>query len=366
LHPLIIRMESYSQLFLIIFLVIYFFGAITFSFLINGLFLKFAGTLGIRKEAVIRWSNQKPAVGGFSFYIIFLLSITSFSIFFDTSHSLSNINSLGILVATTFSFVVGLADDAYNTKPLLKFIGQFLCGFFLIISGNYIQLTDYAALNYLMTLLWIIGIMNSINMLDNMDAISTVVSVLIITTAIIAQIILTIQPFLLITMIGVLASLLGFLYYNWHPSKIYMGDTGSQFLGCLLGIVGIHFFWNYDLTSTGYSVIFRNLILVAIVFIIPLCDTLTVVINRISKGKSPFVGGRDHTTHHLSYLGFSDRKVAWIFIIISFLSLLFIIFIMKFIKEWAFLHYLLFGCYILLVFTLLFMSTKIKSLRARQ
>jgi UDP-GlcNAc:undecaprenyl-phosphate/decaprenyl-phosphate GlcNAc-1-phosphate transferase len=359
-------MEPFSQLFVCVFLFAYFVGAVTFSFLINGLFLKFAGTLGIRKEAVIRWSNQKPAVGGFSFYILFLLSITTFSIFFDSSHSLTNINSLGILLATTFAFVVGLADDAYNTKPMLKFIGQFLCGFFLIISGNYIQITEIAWVNYALTMLWIIGIMNSINMLDNMDSITTVVSVFIILIAIIVQFIINIHSFFLIILLGVLASLLGFLYYNWHPSKIYMGDTGSQFLGCLLGIIGIHFFWNYEVEILEDVSILKNLIIVAIAFIIPLSDTITVVINRIARGQSPFVGGRDHTTHHLSYLGLSDRQVAIVFIGISLISLIFITIILKFIPIWSNYHYLFFGSYILLVFALLFMSTKTNKLKDKQ
>jgi UDP-GlcNAc:undecaprenyl-phosphate/decaprenyl-phosphate GlcNAc-1-phosphate transferase len=121
------------------------------------------------------------------------------------------------------------------------------------------------------------------------------------------------------------ASILGFLFYNVYPSKIYMGDTGSQFLGVFLGALSIKYVWNIPHQLLPQ---YTSPILVLIVFLLPITDTTTVTINRLLKGTSPFVGGRDHTTHFLFFNGFSERKVFLIFILISLLScaVLFIIF----------------------------------------
>jgi len=103
--------------------------------------LKFSRTLGIRSNdnREIRWSaTTKPAFGGISFYIIFLLSIASHAIFFQSSTFL-DLQLVGVLAACTLGFIVGLADDAYNTKPFLKFFAQVACAAILIVTGTYIN-----------------------------------------------------------------------------------------------------------------------------------------------------------------------------------------------------------------------------------
>lgn len=348
----------------IIVYIVFFFTAGLFSFLINGLFLKFTSNLGIRNtsETIIRWgSTSKPAIGGVSFYIIFLFSIVIFSIFFNgnSSNVFYNIRFIGILLSVTMAFLMGLADDAYNTKPFLKFIVQFLCGIILIYTGTYIKIFSSESLNYAITILWIVGMMNSINMLDNMDAITSVVSITIILSALTILFLMNeisgINAFILI---GVLASLLGFLFYNWHPSKIYMGDTGSQFLGCFLGVIGIIYFWNNPSVDST-SVPSKQLLSAVLIFIIPIVDTTTVTIARLLRKQSPFVGGKDHTTHHLSYMGLSDRQVALTFLLLSLFSLSLVLIINSLIKNWGYLHILIFSSYILLVFISLFTITRI-------
>src|ERR1035437_3328831 len=114
------------SIFIIEFLV-FFVACLLFSFLINTLFLKFIKTLGIRnkEETVIRWGTQsKPAIGGISFYIIFLLSIIAYPFFFDRSMYFLNLQFIGVLFASTLGFLLGLFDDAYNTKPLIKLFTQ--------------------------------------------------------------------------------------------------------------------------------------------------------------------------------------------------------------------------------------------------
>ncbi|MFM9026573.1 MAG: MraY family glycosyltransferase, partial [Bacteroidota bacterium] len=222
--------------------------AIGFSFLINRLFLRFVRTLGIRNQndTVIRWGSQsKPAVGGFSFYILFLLSIITYSILFDSSKVFLNVEFIGILLATMLGFLLGLADDAYNTRPFLKLMTQITCGIILMSTGTKISLSYLEPVNYIITIFWVVGMMNSLNMLDNMDAITTTVSISIILSALTMMIFgkdLSSVYFMILT--GVMGALIGFLYFNWHPSKMYMGDTGSQFIGVFLAAIGIKYFWN--------------------------------------------------------------------------------------------------------------------------
>src|SRR4051812_17169867 len=108
----------------------YFIFSIILAFLLNALFLRFSRTLGMRNSPeMIRWSNmQKPAVGGISFFVLFLLSIACYGVFFPFRFMPMDTKLLGMLGAVTLAFVMGLADDAYNTKPFLKLFVQILCG----------------------------------------------------------------------------------------------------------------------------------------------------------------------------------------------------------------------------------------------
>src|SRR5580698_9356109 len=140
----------------------YFTVVFVLSILMNGLFLRFSKTMGVRKsEDTIRWSDvQKPALGGITFYITFLLSLITYSLFFGSSQFLMHSEILGLLAACTIAFLMGLADDAYNTNPILKFSTQVFCGIILIYSGIYIQVFSNIYLNYIVTMLWVVGLMN--------------------------------------------------------------------------------------------------------------------------------------------------------------------------------------------------------------
>ncbi len=339
-----------------------FFGlSIVFSFLINSLFLKFVKTLGMHNkvDTVIRWGTQsKPAVGGFSFYIIFLLSIIIYSVFFDSNQVFLSKQFIGILLASMLGFLIGLADDAYNTRPFLKFSTQVTCAIILMVTGTTINLSYLPLLNYFITIIWVVGIMNSLNMLDNMDGITSTVSISIILSALAVMLFHhEYDSVYFMVLLGVMAALLAFLYFNWFPSKMYMGDTGSQFLGVFLAAIGIRYLWNAD-PPTGDLISAKNIFLPIIVFIMPIIDTTTVVINRLGRGQSPFVGGKDHTTHALAYLGLSDRQVALVFWVLTLISLLLVIIMEKFLGEWNHNYTLLFSGYFLSMFGIFFYAAR--------
>ena len=291
------------------------------SLIINKLLLQFSESLGIRNknDINIRWSNRaKPSLGGISLFIGFLAAIIFYMIFIPTINLFSITEFVCLFIAVSLAFLMGLADDAYNTKPLLKLLIQITCGLIVAYSGIQIKITDVYILNVILTSLWVVILMNSINMLDNMDGIATIVCIYILITCLLTNIIFGVDNnsawnLIMLTTIG---SLIGFLAYNFSPAKMFMGDSGSQFLGLICAIFSLKFLWG--LNNVVSNVPFWG-ILVAIIlcFVAPCIDTITVVINRIKNKTSPFVGGKDHTTHHLFFAGYTERKIFYIFLIIG-------------------------------------------------
>jgi UDP-GlcNAc:undecaprenyl-phosphate/decaprenyl-phosphate GlcNAc-1-phosphate transferase len=341
-------------------LTIFFVVSFIFSILINYILLKFAQTLGARGKQIdqIRWSPQvKPSLGGISFFVVFLLSYIFLNLL-ETLDYAYRIRLTGILAACTLAFLMGLADDAFNTQPLLKFITQITCALVLLFTGTYIHIFENDFLNLILTIIWIVGIMNSVNMLDNMDGITTIVSISVTIFFILINTSLkqTLHPFSIIS-IGMLASLFGFLVYNFHPSKMFMGDTGSQFLGVYLGAGAINLCWNLPYDTCAVDHRFSHFVFVGLVFLLPLVDTTTVVINRSLKGNSPFIGGKDHTTHHLFFKGLTEKRIALLYFG---LSLLGVFMAYKLVLTFSYTLFWISISYIVLVFLALYINTRVK------
>lgn len=307
------------------FFVTYFFIAVLLSLAINYLLLKFSFNLGSRNNIAfkqVRWtSHVKPSVGGISFFIIFLLSWGVYGFISQEKTTAPDNQVIGVVAATSLGFLAGLYDDAFNTNPLLKFILQLACGIILVSFNVKINISNVELLNIFFTLVWVVGLMNSINMLDNMDGVTGTISVCII-AGLITVIILTGHPaadFYLLVLAGVLGALIGFLRFNWSPSKIFMGDTGSQFLGVFLAATSILFLWKFNEGNQGLLQV-KPFVLPALFFIVPIIDTTTVTIRRLLRGQSPFVGGKDHITHHFAYLGLGENRIVLILLATSLLS----------------------------------------------
>jgi len=313
-------------------------------------------------EAVRFASQNKPIFGGITFFALFLLYTLAYIFFLDKSFYV-NEQTFGLGLAVTIGFFMGLVDDLLATPPAFKFVMQIIISILLINFNIYIQISDNNIINYALTIFWIVGIMNSINMLDNMDAVTASITLTILGGMFVNIIIsndYTKLPYLL-GIIVVFAAILGFLKYNWSPSKIYMGDNGSQFLGALLGGMSIMFLWNNTTISpnAGIVSILKPFFIVVLAFIVPIIDTTTVSINRILRGQSPFVGGKDHTTHHLFYLGLKTHQVAVFLILLSVISVTLSVYIINEIKEWNNTYSIVFGAYFLIIFSALYINTKI-------
>lgn len=350
-------MESSKYLFLTYTSI--FCGIVLFSIVLNTILIKFSTNLGIRDhdEKTIRWSSSvKPSLGGITFFFSFLIAALSYGIFFEDIGIFKNKTFLALLGSSGIAFIMGFADDAYDTKPALKSGIQFLCAGIIIATDSHIQISSFEIVNIAVTVFWVVGLMNSLNMLDNMDGITSTVSIFIVLTCLISAIFAgQLTSYYFIIMLGVLGSLIAFIFHNWNPSKMFMGDAGSQFIGAFLAFISIRFLWNNDVGELSTQ---KNICLAITAFIAPLTDTTTVFINRISRGQSPFVGGKDHTTHHLSYFGLSDSQVGFVFVGISAISLLLCTIGIKFIDDWQWYHSLIFAAYCSFIFFSLFVLTK--------
>ena len=209
-----------------------------------------------------------------------------------------------VIGASAFLFMVGLVDDLIHTKPYQKLIGQVMGAAFVIYYGLSTTWTRSALLNMVITIFWLIGITNAINLLDNMDGLAGGI-------AAIASIFLALSfvangQLMEALMLAVFAAaLIGFLVYNFNPASIFMGDCGSMFIGFFLSSMAL-------LSVAGTAGRSRSLLPVLtvpiLILFIPIFDTTFVTVLRKLSGRAASQGGRDHTSHRLVALGMSERR----------------------------------------------------------
>jgi len=202
--------------------------------------------------------------------------------------------------------LIGLWDDLKNLPPLPRFIGQSVAGLVvaaaLVLGSNVANPTGSTFADVLITVIWVVGICNSINFFDNLDGGAA-------GTAAISAIFLTYlainsgQAFVAALSIVVAGATLGFLIWNRAPARIFMGDAGALFLGVLLATLTIRL--NPD-TQTSIGSFATPVLLLAI----PILDTTVAVLSRLRRGVSPFLGGKDHLSHRLVRAGLSRKMAA--------------------------------------------------------
>ncbi len=334
---------------------IIFFALFIFSFGLNYILIQFSkqlGALSLRNDGQERWDHsKKPIIGGLSFYIGFLISAILALYLSDISLGKQK-DFLPLLIITSLGFFVGIVDDALTTKPLLKLLGQVLIGVLMVLMGYEIQLFKNIYLDAPLTVFWTVGCLNSINMLDNMDGITGSVAVSIL-VAIVGVIYFNpiFSHFDLFMTSGIIGTLVGFLILNWNPSKLYMGDTGSQFLGALLAFYGIKYLWNLP-NAEGELIFTRQILLAGLIFLAPIIDSTFVTVARIRRGQSPFVGGKDHTTHHFAYLGIPIKVIPLFYIMVTGLATLLVYSSFTVKENWSHFYTALFVSYVLAMYGL--------------
>lgn len=265
--------------------------AVIFTFAARG----FARRFGfVAKPKADRWHSRPTAMLGGT--AIFATTILVYLLLVPHSYE-----SIIVIAASSILFVVGLVDDLLHIKPYQKLIGQMIGASLIVGTGLKMPLTGYELIDIWITVFWIIGITNAINLLDNMDGlaagISTIASIsLAISFAVSGQV----SELALVSVF--VGALLGFLVFNFNPASIFMGDCGSMFVGFLLSTLVL-------LNQTGGRSrgIVPILAVPVLILFVPIFDTTFVTVIRKLWGRKASQGGRDHTSHRLVALGLSER-----------------------------------------------------------
>jgi UDP-GlcNAc:undecaprenyl-phosphate GlcNAc-1-phosphate transferase len=257
-----------------------------------------------------------PYLGGLAIMVTIWLVTLFGSLFIQIDRSSFEI-LLSIILPATLIGLIGLWDDVKNLRPFPRFVAQSVGGVFtasLIVSTNTIgSPTGNNALDFFITVFWIVGVTNSVNFFDNLDggASGTVA----ISSLGLFALAVTSGQFYVATLSLVLAgSAFGFLFWNRNPAQIYMGDAGALFLGMLLATLLVRFDPNPINLYAGFAI-------PVIIMAIPILDTSVAVISRIQRKKSPFEGGQDHLSHRLIRRNLGRKKTA---LILWFLTALFV------------------------------------------
>ena len=211
-----------------------------------------------------------------------------------------------VLAASAGLFLSGLYDDIFRLKPHQKLIVQLLAATVVVYCGLILPWTGSFPVNLLITLFWLVGITNAVNMLDNMDGLAAGVSA--IAAAFLALNSYSNQQWPQLLMVVAFAgALLGFLFYNHHPASIFMGDSGSMFVGFFLGCTAL-----VSGSGGGRSrSIFAVLAAPVLVLGVPIFDAMLVTLMRKASGRAASQGGRDHMSHRLVALGLSEKHAVW-------------------------------------------------------
>lgn len=285
------------------------------SIFISYLLIPFMKVLAIKSGYLDHPQDNKvhahatPLLGGVAIFAAFLIALLTK----EPVVSLAPVRSM--LLGAFILFMIGLIDDKMGMMPSFKLLGQFLAAMVIIKAGVRIEFITNYYLSVIVTYIWIIGITNAFNLLDNMNGLSAGITAI---SAIFFGIISYIngQPWLSAISFALAGSALGFLKHNFPKAGIFMGDTGSLVLGYILSAIAIMGNWKTYILTT-------SLMIPILVLGYPIFDTTLVSVMRILEGRSIFKGGKDHSSHRIALMGFKRVKtVLIIYAICIFLGLI--------------------------------------------
>jgi len=260
-----------------------------------------------------RWHEKPTAtLGGVGIVIAFGVGVLALRITYGPIKIVSGSGTLvplwAFLSGSIFIFCLGLFDDLRPLSPPIKLAGQLMGAAIVVLFGFTTDFfspriensTQAQILNVLLTFIWIVGLTNAINLLDNMDGLAGGISL--ITALILSFLFWNAGSYGLLTISLALAgSLFGFLFYNFPPASIFMGDSGSLFLGFTLAVLAIA-------RQPQASNVFAVLGVPTLLFLLPILDTGLVTFTRMMRGQSPVEGGSDHTSHRLIAFGLNEKQ----------------------------------------------------------
>jgi UDP-GlcNAc:undecaprenyl-phosphate GlcNAc-1-phosphate transferase len=253
-----------------------------------------------------------PRMGGLAIFFGFLLSVL---IFVPLTNELRY-----MLLGSVIIVILGIFDDIYALSAKLKFVVQIVAALVAVFGGNVIDTLSnpnifssnpywhLGVLSIPVTVIWIVAITNSVNLIDGLDGlacgVSTISSLTMLVIALAAA-----DPSVALLMAALAGGCIGFLPYNLNPAKIFMGDTGSTFLGYILAVVSIQGLFKF------YTII--SFVVPFLMLGLPIFDTCFAFFRRIAHGQSPMAPDRSHIHHRLIDMGFSQKQAVAVLYLIS-------------------------------------------------
>lgn len=264
--------------------------------------------------------NPVPRLGGVAIFITFWLTvigvmIVSPGMLFFVQEKIIGIdkNLLGLIIASLIWFIVGLIDDTRGLSPWIKLIAQLICGIIIVtfgvkiwwvsnpVGGLNIVLNSWT---YILVPVWIVLLMNVTNWLDGIDGLSSSISFITLIVLFLLAIDPAVNQMATATLCIILAgAVLGFIPANWNPAKIFLGDTGSGFIGLMIATFAI-------ISGAKLATAF-------LVLGIPILDAIIVIVGRLRGGKSIFAADTSHLHHKFLQAGFSAKQTVIVLSIIS-------------------------------------------------
>ncbi|WP_337017455.1 MraY family glycosyltransferase [Oceanobacillus massiliensis] len=271
-------------------------------------------TLAVKIGAVDKPNHRKihtkitPRIGGVAIFLGAFLG----GLYLNPAHT----QLIPVLIGAVIIVVTGLLDDLFNLKPIIKLSGQLAAATILVgsdliietITLPFIGVIDLGFFSVFITVIWVVGITNAINLIDGLDGLANGVSTIALISIFIMAIIdaQTIVVYLSIILIG---ANIGFLYHNFYPAKIYMGDVGSNFLGFMIAVISIlGLFKNLTLFS---------FIIPIIVLAVPIFDTLSAMVRRAYNNEGIMTADKKHLHYQLIEQGYSHKKTVLIIYLFS-------------------------------------------------
>lgn len=289
--------------------------ALVIGFLSTPIVKSFAyklGAIDVPKDERRMHKVPIPRMGGLAIFLGFIISVL---LFVEVDDQMK-----GILLGSVIIVVMGIIDDITPLRASLKFVIQILAALIPVYYG--VQITcisnpnlfsdnpywNFGWLSIPITVIWIVGLTNAVNLIDGLDGLAIGVSSISALTML-AIAILVAEPQVAVIMAALVGACIGFMPYNMNPAKIFMGDTGSTFLGYILACITIQGLFKF------YAVI--SFVVPFLILGLPIFDTMFAIIRRISHGQNPMAPDRSHVHHRLIDMGLNQKQAVAVLYVIS-------------------------------------------------
>ena len=271
------------------------------------------GAVDVPKDGRRMHDHPIPRMGGLAIFLGFLCAVLLF-VPLDAEKQ-------GMLLGAVIIVVLGIFDDIYALPAKPKFLVQIIAALIAVAAGNRIEVLSnpnifspnpvwqLGWLAYPVTVIWIVAITNAVNLIDGLDGLACGVSTISAMTMLVIALVRVIELDVAVMMAALAGACIGFLPYNFNPAKIFMGDTGSTFLGFIMATVSVNgMFKQYTIIS---------FVVPFLVLGLPIFDVCFAVVRRVSHGQSPMQPDRGHVHHRLIDMGFSQKQAVGVLYVIS-------------------------------------------------